>query len=140
MRIYNPIQLKASRGQVNCNCLIDTGAEVSFIPSSAASKVGAWVTNYSQTVTGVHQDTKTFPVVLVDAYFADLSVGGRFPFVMSELTQEIIIGMDVLKPLGVSIDTATNRLSVKSEVWEAFKALAAIGVLVVGGIKLLESE
>jgi hypothetical protein len=110
-----------------------------MVPSSAASAIGAWRTNYSQTVTGVHQDTKTLPVVLVDLYFPDLSIGGRFPLAMSDLQQEVIIGMDVLRPLGVSIDTVTGQISVKNEVWEAFKTLATIGVLVVGGIKMLES-
>jgi hypothetical protein len=48
--------------------------------------------------------------------------------------------MDVLKPLGISVDTASHQLSVKNEVWEAFKTLAAIGILVVGGVKLLEPK
>lgn len=140
MRIYHSIQLQASRAQAPYNALIDTGAEISMIPSSAASVVGAWRTDYTQSVTGVHQDTKTFPMVVAYLSFPDLNVGGRFPFVMSGLSQEVVIGIDILKPLGISIDTATNRLSVKSEVWEAFKTLAALGVLVVGGIKILESE
>jgi hypothetical protein len=110
-----------------------------MIPSTEASAVGAWLTSYSQTVAGVHQDTKTLRVVLVDLCFPDLSVGGRFLLAMSDLQQEVIIGMDVLRPLGVSIDTVTGQISVKNEVWEAFKTLAAIGVLVVGGIKMLES-
>jgi predicted aspartyl protease len=139
MRIYHPIQLRASRCGFARNALVDTGAELSMIPSETASAVGAWLTNYSQALTGVHQDTKSFPVVLVDISFPALNVGGRFPFAMSNLMTEVIIGMDVLKPLGISIDTTTSQLSVKNEVWEAFKTLAGIGVLVVGAIKILDS-
>jgi predicted aspartyl protease len=125
---------------VTADALIDTGAELSMMPTGVAQAVGAWLTNYTQALTGIHGDSRTFPVVVADIAFSDLKVGGRFAFAMSNFTSETIIGMDVLKPLGISVDTASHQLSVKNEVWEAFKTLAAIGVLVIGGVKLLEPK
>lgn len=139
MRIYHRVELQAAHARVVSNALIDTGAELSMIPSSAASMVGAWLTNHSQSVVGVHQDTRTFPLVLVDVSFGDLRVGGRFAFVMSDIVNEVIIGMDVLKRLGLSIDVAADELSVKNRAWEVFKTVAAVGVLILGGAKVLES-
>lgn len=140
MQIRYLVFLQGSRGQVIADALIDTGAEVSMMSTGAAQEVGAWLTNYNQALTGIHGDTRTFPVVVANIEFSALKVGGRFAFAMSDFTSEVIIGMDVLKPLGISVDTASHELSVKNPVWEAFKTLAAIGVIVVGGVKLLEPK
>lgn len=140
MQIRYPVFLQGSRGQVIANALIDTGAEVSVMPTGAAQEVGAWLTNYNQALTGIHGDTRAFAVVVANIEFSALKVAGRFAFAMSDFTSEVIIGMDVLRPLGISVDTASHELSVKNAVWEAFKTLAAIGVIVVGGVKLLEPK
>ena len=80
------------------------------------------------------------PIIVACVYFPSLKgIGGRFPFVMDSTGRKLIIGMDILKPLEITIDTKTHQLSVKNEIWEAFKTLSAIGVLVVGGVKLLEA-
>jgi len=46
--------------------------------------------------------------------------------------------MDVLKSLGINIDTKTEELSIKHEVWEAFKTLSGIGVAFFLGVKIIE--
>lgn len=53
MQIRYPVFLQGSRGQVISNALIDTGAEVSVMPTGAAQEIGAWLTNYNQALTGI---------------------------------------------------------------------------------------
>ena len=57
---------------------------------------------------------------------------------VSDVEREPIIGMDVLKLLGVSIDTKTGELSIKNEIWEAFKTISGVGVALFIGTKILE--
>ena len=57
---------------------------------------------------------------------------------ISDVEKEPIIGMDVLKPLGIGIETKTGELSIKNEIWEAFKTISGIGVTFFLGVKILE--
>ena len=57
---------------------------------------------------------------------------------ISDVEKEPIIGMDVLKPLGIGIETKTGELSIKNEIWEAFKTISGIGVAFFLGVKILE--
>jgi len=43
-----------------------------------------------------------------------------------------------LKPLGIGIETKTGELSIKNEIWEAFKTISGIGVTFFLGVKILE--
>jgi predicted aspartyl protease len=138
MRIYTDVKIEASRSDVQEKALVDTGSEISIIPSPIARQIGAYLTNQEINVGGVHGDVRTLPVIVADLHFPLLNnIGGQFAFCMRE-SGEVIIGMDILKPLGITVDTKTNRLLVKNEIWEAFKVLAAIGVLIYGGIKIIE--
>ena len=119
--------------------LVDTGAELSLIPSSIARNIGAWSTSQQTNVVGVHGQGRILPIVVANLYFPLLNdVGGEVVFAMSDAEQELIIGMDILRPLGIIVDTKTGKLSIKNEIWEAFKTLATVGVLVWGGIKVLQ--
>ena len=140
MSIYADIKLQGARNEIIKRALIDTGAEISLMPLSIAANIGAWRTNQQTNVVGVHGEAKTLPIIVAYLYFPSLNnIGGQFAFAMSNTGQEVIVGMDILKPLGITIDTKTYQLLVKNEIWEAFKTLAAIGVLVIGGVKLLEA-
>jgi predicted aspartyl protease len=140
MRIYADIILQGAKNKIKTRALIDTGAKISLMPFSIATKIGAWRTNQQVNVVGIHGETKTLPIIVAYLYFPLLNnIGGQFAFAMSNIEQEVIVGMDILKPLGITIDTKTHQLSVKNEIWEAFKTLSAIGVLVIGGVKLLEA-
>lgn len=78
------------------------------------------------------------PLVVSYIYFPSLkNIGGQLTLAMSD-GDELIIGMDLLSPLGITIDTGTHVLSVKNEIWEAFKALSAIGVIFFAGVKIAE--
>jgi len=139
MRIYVGVKLKGGTNETTENALVDTGAEISLLPVSIAINIGAWSTNQQTNVVGVHGQARTLPIVVGHLYFPSLNnVGGQFAFAMSDIEQEPIVGMDILKPLGITIDTRTHELSVKNEIWEAFKKLAAVGVLTYGGIKILK--
>lgn len=140
MRIYQTIRFEGARNTIQENALIDTGAEISMIPLRLAQMIGAQRTDQTTNITGVHGQSRTLPLGVVYVYFPSLNnIGGRFLVAISDIDSEPIIGMDVMKPLGISIDTQTNQLSVKNEIWEAFKTLAGVGVLTFAGIKILES-
>ena len=109
------------------------------MPLSIAQTIGAWSTNQQTEVVGVHGQARTLPIIVAYLYFPSLkNVGGQFAFAMSNTEQELIVGIDILKPLGITIDTKTHQLSVKNETWEAFKTLSTVGLLVYCGIKILK--
>lgn len=139
MRIYVEVQLQGETNSNRHSALVDTGAELSLIPSSIARNIGAWYTTCQTNVVGVHGQSRILPIVVANLYFPSLnSAGGEFPFAISDVEQELIIGMDILRPLGITVDTKTGKLSIENEIWEAFKTLAAVGVFVWGGIKVLQ--
>ncbi len=57
---------------------------------------------------------------------------------VSDIEGDPIIGMDVLKPLGITIDSRTEELLIKNVIWEAFKTLSGIGVAVFIVVKILD--
>jgi len=138
MQIHEDVLVKGEREEIVVRALIDTGAEISIIPHSLASRIGAWSTSQAVNVAGVHGQARTFPLVVSYIYFPSLkNVGGQLTLAMSN-GDELIVGMDILSPLGITIDTRTHELSVKNEIWEAFKALSAIGVIFFAGVKIVE--
>lgn len=140
MRIYVNVKFKGARGECIEKALIDTGAEISVIPLEVARKIGAWRTNQKTTLIGVHKQARTLPLGVLYVFFPSLNyIGGKFPVAISDVEEKPLIGMDILKPLGITIDTKTHKLLVRNEIWEAFKELAAWGVLFYAGIKILDS-
>lgn len=139
MGIYVEVHLQGETNFTSHSALVDTGAELSLIPSGIARNIGAWSTSQQTNVVGVHGQGRILPIVVANLYFPSLNnVGGEVAFAMSDVEQELIIGMDILRPLGITVDTKTSRLSIENEIWEAFKALATVGVLAWGGIKVLQ--
>ncbi len=140
MRIYQVIRFQGARNQTEERALIDTGADISMIPLRLAAMISAWQTNQTINISGVHGQSRTLPLGVARIYFPSLNdIGGQFYIAISNIEQEPIIGMDILRPLGVSIDIRNGRLLVQNEIWEAFKTLAGVGVLTFVGIKILES-
>jgi predicted aspartyl protease len=140
MNIYSNVKLQGARNEIMVEGLIDTGAEISLMPLSMGVKIGAWRTNQQINVVGVHGETRILPMAVACLYFPSLNhIGGQFAFAVGETNREIIVGMDILELLGITIDTRTQQLSVKNEIWEAFKALTGAGVLFIGGVKLLQA-
>jgi len=139
-RIYESVEFKGARGETLIKSLIDTGADISLIPPKIARQIGAWRTNQTINVKGIHGQSKVLPLCVVDIFFPSLNnIGGRFGVVVSDTEDTPMIGMDILKLLGITIDTKLNRLYVRNEIWEAFKTLAGVGLLIYGGLKLLET-
>ncbi len=140
MRIYQIAKFQGARTKTQENVLIDTGADISLIPLSLAMEIGAWRTNQTINIVGIHKQSRKLRLGVVHIYFPSLNnIGGRFFTAISDKEQKPIIGMDILRPLGISIDTKRHQLLVRNEVWEAFKTLSAWGVLTYGGIKILEA-
>jgi len=139
MRIYKRIKFRGAHDETIKESLIDTGASISIIPRELAITVGAWRTDQYTIITGVHGQLKDLPIGKIGIFFPALGdKGGYFLVAVSDVEEEPIIGMDVLKPLGISIETKTGELSVKNEIWEAFKTISGIGVAFFLGVKILE--
>jgi len=139
MRIYKPIKFKGARGETIRESLIDTGASISLIPKELAITVGAWPTDLNVNVRGVHGESRSLPIGRIGTFFPELGdKGGYFLVAVSDVEKKPVIGMDILKPLGVTIDTKTGELSIKNEIWEAFKTISGIAVAVFFGVKISE--
>jgi predicted aspartyl protease len=140
MNIRSNVKLQGARNEIIVDGLIDTGAEISLLPMSIAARIGVWGINRQINLIGVHGESRTLPMVAARLYFPSLNhIGGQFVFAVSDTNQEIIVGMDILELLGITIDAKTHQLTVKNDIWEAFKTLAAAGALFIGGIKILEA-
>lgn len=139
MRIYKPIKFRGAHGETTRESLIDTGADISLIPRELAITVGAWRTSQYVNVTGVHGQSRDLPIGKIGVFFPTLGdKGGHFFVAVTDVEKEPIIGMDVLKLLGISIEAKTGELSIKNEIWEAFKTLSTIGVSFFLGVRILE--
>lgn len=141
MRIYQVVKIKGARKSLRANALIDTGAEISIIPLGLAVSVGVRHIAFDPIIIeGIHGQRSKLPLGVVYIYFPQLNnIGGKFLVAVSNKEKEPIIGMDILRPLGIIVHTKEKRLSVKNKIWEAFKTLSAAGVLILAGIKILES-
>lgn len=140
MRIYKTVRFDGAISFVYEKALIDTGADISMIPLRIATLIGAWNTGQTINIIGVHGQARTLPLGVADVYLPILNdIGARFPIAVSDVEEEPIIGMDILEPLGIEINTGTQELSVKNEVWEAFKTLSGLGLIFFVGIKTLDT-
>ncbi len=140
MTIHKSIRFKGAYGESIRQSLIDTGAEILLIPRELAVNIGAWHTNQTVNIVGFHGYSSDLPLGKVGIFFSELgNKGGYFLVAVSNIEKEPVIGMDVLKPLGISIDTRTGKLSIKNEIWEAFKTISGVGVVLFLGVKVLET-
>ncbi|MHB8327843.1 MAG: hypothetical protein ACYDB5_10500 [bacterium] len=145
----NPISIKillqGEKNQINIDASIDTEAEISIIPLQLAINIGAWQTDKMIDIKSSNGQRMLLPLGFTYIYFPSLKdmggkhIGGQFPIAISDIEQLPIIGMDIMKPLGISIDTKTSRLSKKDEIWEAFKILSAAGVMALAGMAILKA-
>jgi hypothetical protein len=77
--IYVDVIVSGQRNRIKQRALVDTGAEVSLMPSGLAKQIGAWCTNNLMSLVGIHGDTKTMPVILSYIRFSSLNeAGGLF--------------------------------------------------------------
>jgi predicted aspartyl protease len=143
MRIYKSVNFQGAKSTILAKALIDTGASITLIPLGLAQKIGARLTGQSIIVSGVNDKIgRALPCGVANITFPSLdNKGGPFFLVVSDVENKPIIGIDILTPLGIHIDTKTQELSIKNESWEAFKTLTASGALFLGaleGLKALE--
>ncbi len=114
MRIYRPIKFKGANKEITKPSLIDTGDSISLIPIELAWCVGVWRTNQDVNVIVVHGQQRRPPLGKVGIFFPDLgNKGGDFLVAVSDVEKESIIGMNILRTLGINIDTKTGELSIK---------------------------
>lgn len=136
MSIYEDIEVEGVNVKVTVKALIDTGAQISIVPLKLVRKIGApYLVRKSGNIRrlirvpvfGIHGNVKRYPLVVVTIKFPKLGVGGKFVIAAGEVSTPIV-GMDILNPLGINIDTKTGNVYVKNELWEAFKIISTVGV------------
>lgn len=134
--IHALVDFSGANGWRRLRALVDTGAQLTLVPGQLAASLGAWPTGQTATLCGVHGDCRTLPTAMLRVHFAALGgKGWLFKVAVDANRGEPIIGMDVLGPLGIHIDTRTGHIAIKSEAWETFKTIAGIGA-VAGGVGL----
>jgi len=108
-----------------------------MMPKGLANTIGAWHTNQNMDIIGVHKQKRTLPIGIANIYFSSLGdIGGPFSIAISDIEVEPIIGMDIMRPLGININTRTHELTLNNEIWEAFKTLSGI---IVGGFIVVKA-
>ena len=146
MNITKPIRFKGKFGELTVDSLIDTGASISMIPLDLAQQIGAWKTNDKIQIIGVNNQINLLPLGAIIVKFPMFNdVGGKLVVPVGDKETRPIIGMDIMNPLGIIIDTKTKSLSLRNTDNENLKnILAGIGTatLFVGGtilvVKILE--
>lgn len=134
MLIYHDVRFEGTRTNTIEKSMIDTGASISMIPRRLADAVGAWPTSLHMTVEGVHKQQKTLPLAAIRISFPGLNgAGGQLLVAVSDDLDTPLIGMDILRPLGVSINAGTHQLEIRNEAFDAFRNLSAV---LVGGVIL----
>lgn len=139
MRIYQNIRFHGAINTVYGKALIDTGADISMIPLGLAEMIGALHICKVINIRGVFGQDRTLPLRTMCICFPSLkNIGMQIPVAVSDVEQIPIIGMDVLKPLGITIDTKTGQLSVKHEGWEVFKTMAGVVAIIIFGAEVVD--
>jgi len=130
-RIYTDLVFKSKRGVIKMRALVDTGATDSVIPDNIARLIIIHKTPFTTSLRGFMKNFRTppAPIIIAETYFPTIRKKGRFMYAMVHGADEIIIGMNILSLAGIHIDTRTGGLSVKNEIWEAFKTLSGIAGL-----------
>ena len=138
MQIRKDIILEGAKSKC-VNALIDTGASITLLPKKLADEIGARYTGEKQPLSGIFDNSGDVGEVAI--------INVKFPFLnnlnylarvaVSAKATDVLIGLDVLNPLKMTIDTDTHELSVKNEVVEFGKAsLMIVGGVVVAGLIL----
>ena len=133
MQIRKDIVLEGS-SSITANVLVDTGASMTLLPKSVADRIGVKYTGEQVSMSGAFAGMGDMADVAV--------VSIRFPFLnnllyvtrvaVSTKANDILLGLDILNPLKMTIDTHTHEIVVKNEVIEVAKA----GLMVAGGIAI----
>ena len=114
----------------NVSALIDTGASYTMLPKQLADEIGVRYTGERVQLGGAFAGGSD------NAYLAFATL--KFPFfdnltympkiAISEKATDILVGMDVLNPLKIVIDSHTGELTIKDEIVD----LAKGGLMIVG--------
>ena len=107
-----------------------TGADISIIPEALALQVGAPLTGKKMFIIDAHGNTEPHFLARSFVNFPSLNnAGGLFVVALKSDDSDPLIGIDVLKVLGISIDTSEKKLSINNKAWEVFKTLSAVGAI-----------
>lgn len=117
------------------NALIDTGAAVTLIPKKLADELGVKYLNKKQKLSGAFSGGEDLvDIALIDIIFPWLgNINHVTEIAVSSKATDTLIGLDILMPLNISINTQTHELTVKNQIVDAAKT----GLAVVGGAAII---
>ena len=128
------VKIRGNKGEQQVEVLVDTGAEITRIPKSLADMVTTKYTGNSTTLISASGHRTTAKLVIIEVIFPSLSnlkYVGEVAVVESG-TVDILLGFDILRSIGATIDTKLKKLIVKDELVEAAK----VGLMIVGGVAI----
>ena len=138
VKIFHPLRIEGDGEFLTVDAIIDIGADLTMIPSGIAWKVGAKATGETIPITGVHGQAIDHPISYVNLKFPKLkNAGGDFSVVVTDSLPNPLIGMDVLGPLRVRIESDEKELSIPNKGWEKFAKGATITGLEYLGFRIL---
>lgn len=139
MQIHADVTFEGAHASETHPSLIDTGAVVTLLPLDLAGRVGASDFDEVVTLSGFNGHPSRCAVIGVKATFPGLQGKGGLVrvYAMPNLDRPII-GMDIMKPMGIAIDTRTHSLTINIPMWEGFKKAAAIGTIGYATVKVFD--
>lgn len=133
MQIRKDIILRGAKSKT-VNALIDTGASLTLIPKKIADEIEVKYLNKKQQMHGAFEGGEdiaeiaaidmNFPFLEDLNYIAEVAVSSK--------ATDVLIGLDILNPLKITIDTDTHELSIKNEIVDGVKN----GLAIVGGVAI----
>jgi len=122
MKIYENIIYSASKGSKSKKSLIDTGATITMIPLSLAKQIGAYKTDKTINLVGVHGQVKSCEIAVLKLFFPSLNnLGGALSVAVTDFEEEPLIGMDILGKYEIIINTQKLSLETKKPLSDLLK-------------------
>lgn len=129
MKIKKDIVFEGISGK-SVNAVIDTGASYTLLPKRIADEIGVRYTGerlkLGGAFLGLSDNTHIAIANIKFPFLNNLTYSSRIA--VSERAKNTLIGMDVLNPLKIVVDTRTGELTIKDDLVE----LAKGGLMVVG--------
>ena len=104
------IIIRGSKKRKEVSAMVDSGAGISLISKRLAEEVGYEISNETMNIAMADETTISCPIGYIIMELGSCDV--RMPVaIFDKLVEELLIGLDMLKELGVKIDMGNGELS-----------------------------
>lgn len=137
-RIEKPVTFTGSQGTTTVTAIIDTGATTTLLPRSIAADIGTHATGFRRWVGGI-AGGEDMEFAIAGVTFPTLGKGNQILVAISDNFPVPLIGMDVMSPMGITIDTESGEFKLNNKLWEAFKTVSAVVVAGGGAVAVISA-